>query len=43
MRICITLDDVLRAKTYQFGKMYKNAGDDFCMKKNVINVIIIQI
>ena len=23
MRICITLDDVLRAKTYQFGKIYK--------------------
>lgn len=23
MRICITLDDVLRNKTYQFGKIYK--------------------
>lgn len=23
MRICITLDDVIRAKTQQFGKMYK--------------------
>lgn len=27
MRICITLDDVLRAKTYQFGKMYKKYVD----------------
>ena len=25
MRICITLDDVLRAKTRQFGKIYKKA------------------
>ena len=27
MRICITLDDVLRAKTYQFGKIYKKNID----------------
>ena len=27
MRICITLDDVLRAKTYQFGKVYKKYID----------------
>lgn len=27
MRICITLDDVLRAKTYQFGKIYKKYID----------------
>lgn len=27
MRICITLDDVLRAKTYQFGKMYQKYID----------------
>lgn len=25
MRICVTLDDVLRAKTRQFGKIYKKA------------------
>ena len=32
MKICITLDDVLRAKTKQFGKIYKKAfgvNDDF--------------
>lgn len=29
MRICITLDDVIRNKTYQFGKTYqKNIGND---------------
>ena len=27
MRVCITLDDVLRAKSKQFGKIYKKAFD----------------
>ena len=32
MRVCFTLDDVLRAKTRQFGKIYKKAfkvDDDY--------------
>lgn len=28
MKICITLDDVIRAKTKQFGKMYKRGVND---------------